>query len=140
MSATDRESNPSMMCRAHDCPNPWTVSREGHWPLCSHHAWVDKNEWPDITQRLINRIAFAVEKRPEPVAHMTVADRAATIKRMRAMMTANMGDNKDHKAWAKRLHARHLAGEKIGHAQIAMYRQALGIAEGPDDLQQELAA
>lgn len=35
----------------------------------------------------------------------------------------------DHKAWAKRLKARHEAGEKLLQVQINFYREALGLAD-----------
>ena len=140
MSAIDTNPDRALRCRAHDCPNNWAVSREGHPPLCSRHAWIDPREWPDMTQRILNDIAFAVEKRPAPVQHMTVAEKAATLKKLAATMRTVSGENKDHKAWAKRLHQRHLAGETLGQAQVAMYRSALNLTAADDELQRDLAA
>lgn len=44
----------------------------------------------------------------------------------------------DPKAWAKRLKARHEAGETLSALQIDYYREALGIK--PDDQQQRQEA
>lgn len=54
--------------------------------------------------------------------------RAAEVIAKAANRLTNI-DRRDHTDWAKRLQARHEAGEKLSVQQIGAYREALGIRE-----------
>lgn len=132
MSVIEFDKERALRCRANDCPNNWSVSREGHPPLCQHHAWAPMWEWPRITQQLIDRLAYTEDVPPTIAPHVTVADRSAILKRLRAVMVEKMDADKDPKAWARRLRDKHASGEKLNLNQIRCYRNALGIFESDE--------
>jgi len=41
----------ALMCAANECPNRWSVLKEGDRGLCTAHAWAERSEWPAITER-----------------------------------------------------------------------------------------
>lgn len=45
--------DPELMCSADGCPNRWSIdsSDKGIYRCCSAHAWVERHEWPLVTQQ-----------------------------------------------------------------------------------------
>lgn len=112
------------MCRAHECPNRWSVS-EGF--LCSAHAWSPPEKWHDITSEQLRLFAArqGAERQPHyrPVSTMTEAQRRAAIAKLADIAK---GNNRDPKAWAYRLRDRERNGEQLSIVQRQMWRDVLG--------------
>ncbi len=74
ITAQETEQSADLSCRAHWCPNLWSVDcpDRGINRLCSAHAWVDAHLWPSITDRLqrevVERARRATEATPIPRA------------------------------------------------------------------------
>lgn len=86
----------------------------------------------NLPERCPNAIQFRhlCAAAPDIEAPMLAAPPAtdpALVARELAKIPVAIQGATDHKAWAKRLQARELAGEKLGMAQKTMYRAALGI-------------
>jgi hypothetical protein len=70
--------------------------------------------------------AAVLARLPEPAADPErMADELAKFASIR---TASNGSGYDHKAWARRLKARHKAGDKLSAFQVQCYREALRLA------------
>jgi hypothetical protein len=99
-------------------------------------GWALEN----LPERCLNAIEFKklCRQAPKPDTKMLDVDKAPThivdaqIAEMVRVVTeqTNPHDNKrDYKAWAKKLQARHDAGDKLEIFQIRSYKVALGITE-----------
>jgi len=132
MSAISPEDR-ALRCSAYDCPNNWSVSREGYRPLCQYHAWEPQHEWPRITEQLLREIAFKSGKVTTPAKHLSPAEKMEILNRLRTVLSASSRENMDHKAWAKRLQARHEAGQTLSQNQIRCYRAALRMTDAHDE-------
>ncbi len=113
-----------LKCRAHDCPNNWSVSTSS---LCSAHAWVEPLHWPRITQEIQqnllqrqNERRMAAREAPRPISGLTSLEKKRI---MRSLLDAPQ--NPDHRGWAKKLKARELAGEQLSLVQQKFWREAL---------------
>lgn len=77
-----------LMCRAHGCPNRWSVTTEAQRNLCSAHMWSEPHHWPRITEELqraeTDRIIERQRPKPE-VAPLSRADKTAILGRMRSL-------------------------------------------------------
>lgn len=111
------------MCRAHECPNRWSVS-EGY--LCSAHAWSPMEKWHDITSRQYQAITArqGAEQQPRyrPVSIMTESQKRAAIERLTQLAK---GGTKDPKAWAYSLRDKERNGEQLSGMQKQMWRAVI---------------
>lgn len=111
------------MCRAHECPNRWSVS-EGF--LCGAHAWSPPEQWHDITSEQMRLFAArqGAERQPRyrPVSTMTEGQRRAAIAKLAEFAK---GGVRDAKAWAYRLRDRERNGEQLSGVQRKMWREAI---------------
>lgn len=119
----EEQDDRATMCRAHECPNRWSVS-EGY--LCGAHAWSPPEQWHDITNEQLRLFAArqGAEQQPRyrPVSMMTEGQRRAAIAKLSQIAK---GTDRDHKAWAYRLRDRERNGEQLSAVQRQMWRDAL---------------
>lgn len=119
-----------LMCRAHGCPNRWSVECGDAHHLCSAHAWVeDKSLWPQITaeQQDAETERARANALPKPAPHhYTDAEKTEILRRL-----ARVGKPVNPKEWAYRLKYREMQGERLTQAQRQMWRAA--IQEPPSD-------
>jgi hypothetical protein len=112
----------ALMCPAVGCPRRWSlVGQRGK--ACGSHYWADRRDWPRITQelqRLEVDLAMAEAGKPSPPL-ITPAER----RNLGATLRQLVQPRDPSKAWAHRLHERHLAGERMTQAQVDAYRNAL---------------
>jgi len=66
------------------------------------------------------------------LAHVATAEERARAEEAAKRAARSISrDRRDHKEWAKRLQARHAAGERLYSAQVSAYSNALGLVPGP---------
>jgi len=108
-----------LMCKAHECPNRWSVSSQ---MLCGAHAWAEPRDWPSITnaqlQAFAKRSAPVYTKLVEPMSMEEKMQAIAKLSRLASGPT-------DYKLWAKKLKAREVAGEVLSNLQQKAWRGAL---------------
>ena len=108
----------------------WAAGLAGYGNHLKAIAWALENlpeRCPNLIEiRNLCRLAPAAEV-PVLPANKAGPQRVAAELAKLAPLLAVTTDIQDHKAWAKRLQAGELAGEKLGMAQKSMYRAALGI-------------
>lgn len=115
-----------LFCAANECPNKWSIDA-GNGRLCGAHAFAEKSEWPRITdgelrrwhEHLVER-KYRTEAPPAPP--VTLDQKRAILNNMRAALSE---DKRDHRAWARKLKERDLAGEKLSAFQRSCYKEAL---------------
>jgi hypothetical protein len=108
-----------LMCKAHECPNRWSVSSQ---MLCGAHAWAEPKDWPSITNRELQALARrSAPKQPDPVKLMSVEEKMEAIANLRQLSSAPT----DYKLWAKKLKAREMDGEILSNLQQKAWRGAL---------------
>lgn len=111
------------MCRAHECPNRWSVS-EGY--LCSAHAYAPMDKWHDITNEQCRLFAArqGADRQPRyrPVSLMTESQKRATIIKLSEFAKSG---NRDPKLWAYKLRDRERNGEQLSGVQKQMWRAVL---------------
>lgn len=123
------QSEPDLMCGAHECPNRWSVEADGHWHLCQHHAWEPAHRWPEITQQLLDDVVSRSTYQKPYVEPVSEAQKRQTLKDLRAVLLDR--PLVDHKAWAKRLQKAHEGGRRLSEYQISCYRTALKLSAYP---------
>ena len=101
-----RETDPKLWCYANDCPLRWTVEKNNK-KTCGYHAWVEVDEWPEITLQLQQHGPWKREILRPPLD-----------------LTKHRGDRL---GWAKRIQDRDDAGKKITPTVREMYKTALRI-------------
>lgn len=118
----------SLMCPAAGCPNRWSVSGE-RGKGCSSHYWANPRDWPRITQELVEAetdrarwAAAAKPERPEARPGDLGPVRKAAVAALQAFVDNRASDSR---AWARELHRRHLAGERLAPSTVATYRGVL---------------
>ena len=112
-----------LKCRAHDCPNNWSVSTSH---LCSAHAWVDPLHWPRITQEQQQlRFQARNESRNERRTSGATSNLTSLDKKRILHSMLDAPANPDTKQWARKLKAREQAGEKLSSIQKKFWREAL---------------
>lgn len=117
------QSEPNLMCGAHECPNRWSVEADGHWHLCQHHAWEPAHKWPEITQQLLDDVVYRSTLQKPYVAPVSEPEKRGILKNLRQVLMERALS--DPKAWAKKLQAKHEAGKRLSAYQIECYRAAL---------------
>jgi hypothetical protein len=110
----------ALLCRAHECPNRWSVS---NGMLCGAHAWADPKNWSMITTRELQ--AFARRSAPppptKPVEEISMEQKMAYLAKLRDLASPST----DYKLWARKLKAREEAGEVLSNFQQKAWRGAL---------------
>lgn len=125
--ADDFARDQALMCQASGCPCVWTVDA-GKGVLCGAHAWSAQQDWPRITQRLLDdetdRAVYAAAPKP-PAPHV---DKAAVLAKFRAFTRAMATGKFDRhpKQWALDLESREQRGEQLSPIQRRFWREALG--------------
>lgn len=114
---TDTQGESLLMCRAHGCPNRWSVDIGGG--LCSRHAWVEPAKWGEVTRSMTSESAFGVKEARE------AADRT----RFEIVRKAYAKAREPAKAWAEALRDREESGERLSLYQKACWREALGVRD-----------
>jgi|Laugrespbdmm15sn_2_1035079.scaffolds.fasta_scaffold149773_1 hypothetical protein len=116
----DEGAYAALMCKAHECPNRWSVSSK---MLCGAHAWAEPHNWSMITTRELQSFArrSAPPPPPKPVEPMTMEQKMAVVAKLRDLASPST----DYKLWARKLKARELAGEKLSNLQQKAWRGAL---------------
>jgi hypothetical protein len=90
--ANDALAQGDLMCRAHGCPNRWSVDTDGRSKLCSAHAWVDPGIWPQITQQEQDLALMRAQRpTPAPSPALTGEDKRAILAQLRTL-AARMRD------------------------------------------------
>lgn len=120
---TDNKSERGAMCRAHECPNRWTV---GPACLCSAHAWADPDDWPMITvkqQKLLQQKQNEKKENAKPSKLRSATPEE--MQRIRQVLSGLKARNKDHKAWMHYWQERAKSGEPL----TPMQRQFLEAAQ-----------
>lgn len=115
----------SLTCGAAGCPNRWSVDA-GSGRLCSAHAWVDRKQWPQITQEQQDAetdraLDHATERFQPQAAPLSREEKRAILTKLRCI-----GQPEHPKAWAEALRVREESGERLTQAQRAMWRAAIG--------------
>jgi hypothetical protein len=117
----------TLMCPAHGCPNRWTVQGEAGRG-CSAHYGADPADWPRITQHLLEAEVDAARRgmRDAPQAELALSreDKLRLLARVRDVHR----ERPDPFLWARRLHARHVAGQHLNPTQIECYERVLRLA------------
>ncbi|MGI9143116.1 MAG: hypothetical protein ACR2IJ_07975 [Fluviibacter sp.] len=119
----EEQDDRQTMCRAHECPNRWSVS-EGY--LCGAHAWEPMDKWHGITDEQ-HRILAAKQgadrqTRFRPVSLMTVSQKKAAIAKLTELAK---GGSRDPKRWAYTLRDRERNGEHLTSVQRQMWRDVI---------------
>jgi hypothetical protein len=127
-----------LLCAAHGCPNAWSVGAvNGH--LCHEHAWAERHEWPEITQRILwGETDRARANSARPIVPLAALSREEKVAQLRALQllfrerrdSQTKGPNR---SWAYALAERESRGEPLTQAQRQMWRDALGPARAPHD-------
>ena len=96
-------------------------------------AWALENlppRAPNVIEfKQLCRSAPRREEAPQLVAPAADPSKVnAELAKLRDMLKVKPAMNHDGKAWAKRIIARHQAGDKINSAPLQMAREALGVA------------
>jgi hypothetical protein len=139
--ASKPEEDRALMCSAHNCPNRWSVQREGERGLCSAHAWVkDKRAWPRITDELLTaqteRARYAEPAPEEQPQVMTRADKLDLLARLSGVLQRAV--RHPHR-WAHNLRRRYDAGERLNQAQRECLREFEKRQSGVSDPAQDAA-
>jgi hypothetical protein len=119
---------PSRMCSAKGCPNPWSIEA-GDGKLCGAHASAPSSEWPAVTQAEIwAQTDRARETPPEQVEQpleLTRSDAfelAERLDQLRQMLRNR--EPLQPLGWVAALRRREQAGEPLTLAQRQMWRAA----------------
>jgi hypothetical protein len=120
----------ALMCSAHGCPLRWSMSGD-RGRACSRHYWAEPREWPRITQWIIDaeteRARYAQASRPlaEPIEPEV---RKAAVAALQSFAEQHAADPL---AWARELHRRHRAGERLSEDKVDAYRRVLRLDPTP---------
>lgn len=117
------------MCKAHECPNRWSVAPE---MLCSAHAHSPPHMWPQITDEQHRHLA-ARSNRPQNTEPARKVTREEVDRAREALKTFMRGNQTDSKQWARNLKAREQAGEHLSDVQRKMWRAALNERNSSQD-------
>ena len=101
------DSFKSLMCKAHGCPNRWSVDLGGGG-MCSRHAWVDPSKWGQVTREMVSE-----------------AEKEEILRRL-----SEIGSPSDPKLWAKALQEREKRGDRLTPFQKSAWREALRVRDG----------
>lgn len=118
-----------MMCKAHECPNRWSVSPQ---MLCSAHAWSSVHLWPQITDEQHRHLAER-SNRPHNTEPARKVTREEVHRAREALKAFVRGNQLDPKQWARNLKAREQAGEHLSDVQRKMWRAALNERSSSQD-------
>lgn len=117
-------------CSAHSCPERASVYIEGAPNgVCSWHHFADPHHWPAVTEERLQvetarlRMQGEVPRAPTAAHPLSKADKIALLGNLRTVLTTDQ--RADPKAWARKLQARHEAGEALSSQQIDAYTRAL---------------
>ena len=116
------DSYSPLMCKAHGCPNRWSVDLGGGG-LCSRHAWVDASKWGQVTQEMASETSFGAPA--EMVRELSKSDKLEILRRLQ-----NLGRN-PNRVWAEALREREQSGERLTPFQKSAWREALGVRGEP---------
>lgn len=110
----------ALMCKAHECPNRWSVSPQ---MLCGAHAWVDQKKWSEVTNGELQAFARRSYTKPaQPLGQpLTMAEKMGIVQKLRDLTSPL----EDGKAWAKKLKQREADGEILSPLQQKFWRGAL---------------
>lgn len=114
------DSHSSLMCKAHGCPNRWSVDMGGGG-LCSKHAWVDPSKWGQMTREMASEASLGYPT--AAVRELTKNDKLEILRRLQ-----DIGRNPS-KIWAEALREREKSGERLTPFQKSAWREALGVRE-----------
>lgn len=130
--AEETISRSSLQCGARGCPSRWSVDA-GSGRLCSAHAWVERRDWPRITQELIDdQVRRAVEaQNPQPeLPTWTRGQKLNLLQGLREAMAKLQEAALDSKAWARRLRWREARGDRLTPFKREAWRNALRVPKG----------
>ena len=102
------------------------------WPEAIAHALANCPPGKPPTVLEFRELARKAKRAEVPLLPSPAADLgrvAAELAKLAPIVKAAKSPTIDHKAWAKRLMARHDAGEKLSLIQLRFAREALGIAK-----------
>jgi hypothetical protein len=115
----------ALRCRARGCPCPWSVNFGTK--LCSPHALcTSPNEWPLVTQRLLDDETDRARLGPPPVEARPSIPRGEALAALADIRSGRLFARHGAKAWARRLEAIEAAGGSLSTFQRQSWRQALG--------------
>lgn len=115
-----QEGDRSLMCKAHGCPNRWSVDLGGGG-MCSRHAWVDPSKWGQVTREMASEASLGYPG--TEVRELTRNDKLEILRRLQ-----NIGRNPS-RVWAEALREREQSGERLTPFQKSAWREALGVRE-----------
>jgi hypothetical protein len=115
------DSFKSLMCKAHGCPNRWSVDLGGGG-LCSRHAWVDPSKWGEVTREMA--VASSYGTPAALVKAVSEAEKEQILRRL-----SEIGSPSDPKLWAKALQEREKRGDRLTPFQKSAWREALRVRD-----------
>lgn len=110
----------ALMCKAHGCPNRWSVDLGGGG-MCSRHAWVDPSKWGQVTREMASEASLGY-----PAAEVRKVSESEKLEILRRLQ--NIGRNPS-RVWAEALREREQSGERLTPFQKSAWREALGVRE-----------
>lgn len=116
------DSRSSLMCKAHGCPNRWSVDLGGGG-LCSRHAWVDPSKWGQVTREMSSEASLGYPS--EVVKELSQNEKLESLRRLQ-----NIGRNPGL-VWAEALREREKSGERLTPFQRAAWKEALRVRDEP---------
>lgn len=116
------DSYSPLMCKAHGCPNRWSVDLGGGG-MCSRHAWVDPSKWGQITREMASEASLGY-----PAASVKEYSQSEKVEILRRLQ--NLGRN-PNRVWAEALREREQSGERLTPFQKSAWREALGVRGEP---------
>lgn len=114
------EGRSSLMCKAHGCPNRWSVDLGGGG-LCSRHAWVDPSKWGQMTREMTSEASLGYPA--STVREISENEKLEILRRLE-----NLGRN-PNKVWAEALRERENSGERLTSYQRSAWREALRVQD-----------
>lgn len=112
-----QEDRSSLMCKAHGCPNRWSVDLGGGG-LCSRHAWVEPSKWGEVTREISAHTSYGTPA--QEIKSLTQNEKLEILRRLQDV-TRNPS-----RVWAEALRERENSGERLTQFQRSAWREALG--------------
>lgn len=116
-----QDDHSSLMCKAHGCPNRWSVDKGGGG-LCSRHAWVDPSKWGEVTREMAAASSYGT-----PAFEIKAISDAEKDQIWRRL--SEIGSPNDPKLWARTLQEREKRGDRLSSFQRSAWREALGVQD-----------
>jgi len=115
----------ALRCKARGCPCAWSVNFGTK--LCSAHALcTSPNEWPFVTQHLLEDETERARLGPQPAESPAPVTRDEALAALAAIRSGRLFARDGTRGWAKRLEAIEAAGGSLSTFQRQAWRQALG--------------